>query len=233
MKVTTLPPQAPVLFLARLDDYLQLVRPRVALLVLFTVGAGAMLASRGASDLTVVAHAVIGTALVASGASCLNQWVERDADACMRRTENRPLPVGRLVPQEALALGFVLVAGGLIYLLASIRQPLTAGLAGLALVGYVGVYTPLKRVTTLNTLVGAVPGALPPAIGWTAVAGRFDAQALSLFLIVFVWQVPHFLAIAWIYRDDYARARFRMLPVRDARGERTAREMVRYCLVLI
>jgi protoheme IX farnesyltransferase len=192
-----------------------------------------MLASRGASDLALVAHAVIGTALVASGASGLNQWVERDSDARMRRTENRPLPAGRLVPAEALALGVVLAAGGLVYLLASVRQPLTAGLAGLALVGYVGVYTPLKRITTLNTLVGAVPGALPPVIGWTAVTGRLDVQALSLFLIVFVWQVPHFLAIAWMYRDDYARAGFRILPVQDARGEQTGREMVRYCLTLI
>jgi protoheme IX farnesyltransferase len=233
MRVTTLPPQAPALSLARLDDYLQLVRPRIALLVLFTVGAGGLLASRAASDLAVIVHAVIGTALVASSASCLNQWVERDGDARMRRTENRPLPASRLASAEALALGAALGAGGLVYLLASVRQPLAAGLAGLALVGYVGVYTPLKRRTTLNTLIGAVPGALPPVIGWTAVSGRLDAGALALFLIVFVWQVPHFLAIAWIYRDDYAQAGFRMLPVQDARGELTGREMVRYCLVLI
>ena len=233
MKATTLLPPVPVLSLARLDDYVQLARPRVALLVLFTVGAGGTLASRGASDLALVAHAVIGTALVASGASCLNQWVERDSDAHMRRTENRPLPARRLVPAEALALGVALAASGLVYLFVWVSQPLTAGLAGLALVGYVGVYTPLKRITTLNTLIGAVPGALPPVIGWTAVTGGFDAQALSLFLIVFVWQVPHFLAIAWMYRDDYARAGFRILPVQDARGERTGREMVRYCLALI
>jgi protoheme IX farnesyltransferase len=231
--VTTLLPQARTLPLARLDDYLQLVRPRIALLVLFTVGAGGISASRGASDLALVAHAVIGTALVASGASCLNQWVERHADARMRRTKNRPLPAGRLVPAEALALGTALAAGGLVYLLVSVRQPLATGLTGLALAGYVGVYTPLKRVTTLNTLIGAIPGALPPVIGWTAVTGRFNAEALPLFLIVFVWQVPHFLAIAWMYRDDYSRAGFRMLPVQDARGELTGREMVRYCLALI
>jgi heme o synthase len=231
--VTTLLPQARALALTRLDDYLQLVRPRIALLVLFAVGAGGILASRAPSDLPVVAHAVIGTALVASGASCLNQWVERHRDARMRRTENRPLPAGRLLPAEALALGAALGAGGLVCLLASVPHPLTAGLAGVALVGYVGVYTTLKRVTTLNTLVGAVPGALPPVIGWTAVTGRFNAEALSLFLIVFVWQVPHFLAIAWMYRDDYARAGFRMLPVHDARGDLTGCEMVRYCLLLI
>ena len=230
---TTLLPQAPVLSLARLDDYLQLVRPRIALLVLFTVGAGGLLASRAATDSAVIIHAVIGTALVASGASCLNQWVERHGDARMRRTEDRPLPAGRLAPAEALALGSALAAGGLAYLLATVRHPLTGGLAALALIGYVGVYTPLKRITTLNTLIGAVPGALPPVIGWTAVTGRFDAGALSLFLIVFVWQVPHFLAIAWMYRGDYTRAGFRILTVHDVRGELTGREMVRYCLVLI
>ncbi len=233
MKTTTLLGRASVQSTARLDDYVHLVRPRIAVLVLFTVGAGGILASRGAPDLAVIAHAVIGTALVASGGSCLNQWLERDCDTRMRRTENRPLPAGRLAPAEALALGVALGAGGLVYLLGSVRQPLTAGLAALALVSYVGVYTPLKRRTTLNTLVGAVPGALPPVIGWTAVTGRLDVGALALFLIVFVWQVPHFLAIAWMYRDDYARAGVRMLPVHDARGEVTGREMVRYCLVLI
>src|SRR5262249_21158735 len=155
------------------------------------------------------------------------------ADARMRRTESRPLPAGRLPPVEALVLGVALGVGGLIYLLASTPQPLAAGLAGLALVSYVGVYTPLKRRTTLNTLVGAVPGALPPVIGWTAVTGRLDAGALSLFLIVFVWQVPHVLAIAWMYRGDFARAGFRMLPIHDPRGDLTGREMVRFCLVLI
>jgi protoheme IX farnesyltransferase len=233
MRATTPLPLSPAVSPTRLDDYLQLVRPRIALLVLFTVGAGGILASRGTPDLTVIVHAVIGTALVASGASCLNQWVERDSDARMRRTEHRPLPAGRLAPAEALFLGVTLGAGGLVYVLASIRPPLTAGLAGLALVSYVGLYTPLKRVTTLNTLVGAVPGALPPVIGWTAVTGRLDAGALALFLIVFVWQVPHFLAIAWMYRDDYVRAGFRMLPVGDTRGDLTGREMVRYCLALI
>jgi protoheme IX farnesyltransferase len=231
--VTTLLPQARTLPLARLDDYLQLVRPRIALVVLFTVGAGGLMASRAAADSAVIIHAIIGTALVASGASCLNQLVERHGDARMRRTEGRPLPAGRLVPAEALALGGALAAGGLAYLLATVRHPLTGGLAALALIGYVGVYTPLKRITTLNTLIGAVPGALPPVIGWTAVTGRFDAPALSLFLIVFVWQVPHFLAIAWMYRGDYTRAGFRILTVHDVRGKLTGREMVRYCLVLI
>src|SRR5262245_57610200 len=139
MRATTLLPPVPVLSLARLDDYLQLARPRVALLVLFTVGAGGLLASRGGSDVAAVAHAVIGTALVASGASCLNQWLERDGDARMRRTANRPLPAGRLVPAEALGLGIAIGAGGLAYLFATVRQPLTAGLAGCALVGYVGL----------------------------------------------------------------------------------------------
>jgi protoheme IX farnesyltransferase len=233
MKATTLFIHAPDRPTARLDDYLQLVRPRIALLVLITVGAGGLLASRGMPNLAAIAHAVIGTALVASGASCMNQWLEWKDDARMRRTEDRPLPAGRLVPAEALLFGILLSIGGLAYLSALVRQPLTVGLAGLALASYVGVYTPLKRRTTLNTLVGAVPGALPPVIGWTAVTGRLDAGAVALFSIVFVWQVPHFLAIAWMYRDDYARAGMKMLSVHDARGELTGREMVRYCLALI
>jgi heme o synthase len=233
MKATLLLIQAPARPSARLDDYVRLVRPRIALLVLFTVGAGGLLASRGVPNLAAIAHAVIGTALVASGASCMNQWLEWKGDARMRRTEDRPLPAGRLAPAEALLFGVILGIGGLAYLSALVRQPLTVGLAGLALVSYVGVYTPLKRRTTLNTLVGAVPGALPPVIGWTAVTGRLDARAVALFSIVFVWQVPHFLAIAWMYRDDYARAGMKMLSVRDVRGEMTGREMLRYSLVLI
>jgi protoheme IX farnesyltransferase len=233
MKAANLIAESPALSSRRLDDYLQLARPRIALLVLFTVGAGGLLAAAGRSELAPIAHAVIGTALVASGASSLNQWLERNSDARMRRTENRPLPAGRMAPAEAIALGAIISASGLIYLLVTIRQPLAAGLAAFALVSYVGLYTPAKRLTTLNTLIGAVAGALPPVIGWTAVTGRFDATALSLFLIVFVWEVPHFLAIAWMYRGDYARAGFRMLPVQDSRGELTGREMVRFCLALI
>src|SRR5439155_2083594 len=172
-------------------------------------------------------------ALVAAGASALNQLFERHSDAMMRRTENRPLPAGRLQPMEVWLFGAALGVGGLVYLAVAVRQPLTVGVAAISFVSYVFLYTPLKRKTTLNTLVGAVPGALPPVIGWTAMGGPLDGGALALFLILFLWQVPHFLAIAWIYREDYARAGLRMLPTVDEQGVATGRQMALYCVTLI
>jgi protoheme IX farnesyltransferase len=217
----------------RLADYLALTKPRIAVLVLFTVGAGVLLASAPVIPWAILAHAVLGTALVAAGASALNQWLEKSSDARMRRTQTRPLPAGRLSSAEVLAFGALLGVGGFVYLLLTLRSPLPAMLAALTFVLYVAVYTPLKRYTSLNTLVGAVPGAMPPLIGWSAVNGEITAGALALFAIVFVWQVPHFLAIAWIYRDEYARARMRMLPVTDPDGRATGRQMILYCLALI
>jgi protoheme IX farnesyltransferase len=217
---------------SRAADYLALTKPRVAALVLFTVAAGAWCASRGEPDVAALVHALVGTALVAAGASALNQLLERHSDALMRRTENRPLPAGRLQPLEVLLFGLGLGGAGLVYL-ALLVQPLAVLVAGVTFASYVLVYTPLKRMTTLNTLVGAVPGALPPVIGWAAMRGTLGPEVLALFLILFVWQVPHFLAIAWIYRDDYARAGLRMLPVLDRRGRATGVQMVSYCLVLI
>jgi len=216
---------------ARAADYLQLMRPRLSLLVLFTVAAGWLLAG---GDLGSVAlgHTLIGTALLFAGASTLNQLLERHSDALMPRTEDRPLPAGRLQAGEVLALGLILGVGGAVCLLA-FGKPLAAGLGAFALVSYVLVYTPLKRRTPLSTLVGAVPGAVPPLIGWTAARGGLDAGALALFLIVFFWQVPHFLAIAWIYRDQYARAGLRVLPILDPHGVRTGRQMILYTLALI
>ena len=151
----------------------------------------------------------------------------------MQRTENRPLPAGRLQPAEVFLFGMGLGLGGLIYLALAVRQPLTVLVAAFTFVTYVFLYTPLKKKTTLNTLIGAVPGALPPVIGWTAVTGTLDAGGIALFLILFLWQVPHFLAIAWIYREDYARAGLRMLPVIDTEGTVTGRQMLLYCLALI
>jgi protoheme IX farnesyltransferase len=151
----------------------------------------------------------------------------------MRRTENRPLPAGRVQPAEALVFGVLLAGAGLAYLAATMRQPLAVLVAAFTLLSYVFIYTPLKRHTTLNTLVGAVPGALPPVIGWTAVTGSFDREAIALFLVLFLWQVPHFLAIAWMYREDYGRAGLQMLPVVDAEGGITARQMLAYCLALV
>jgi protoheme IX farnesyltransferase len=175
---------------------------------------------------------LIGTAVLFAGASALNQLLERDRDALMPRTANRPLPAGRLQPVQVLALGSLLSAGGVVYLLAC-GQPLGAGLGTFALISYLFVYTPLKEWTPLSTLIGAVPGAVPPLIGWAAARGSLDSRALALFLIVFVWQVPHFLAIAWIYRDQYARAGFRVLPVLDPQGVQTGRQMICYCLALV
>ena len=227
-ELTHAPPLAP----ARASDYLQLVRPRLTALVLVTVAVGGLLAP-GAADWMRLVPAIVGTALVAAGASCFNQLLERHTDALMPRTADRPLPAGRLLPEEVLALGGGLAFGGFLYLLLALPQPTAALVAALSFVSYLALYTPLKRRTTLNTLVGAVPGALPPVIGWVAVRGRVDAGALVLFLIVFLWQVPHFLAIAWMYRDQYARAGLRVLPAADPRGTQTARQMVLYTLVLV
>jgi protoheme IX farnesyltransferase len=230
---TTVCPGPLTLARARLADYVELTKPRVAVLVLFTVAAGAWLAARQAPDLACLLHTLCGTALVAAGASALNQFFERHSDALMHRTENRPLPAGRLQPLEVALFGFALGLTGLVYLAVLVRQPVAVLVAAVTFAGYVFLYTPLKRKTTLNTLVGAVPGALPPVIGWTAVGGPLGQEAAGLFLILFVWQVPHFLAIAWIYRDDYTRAGLRMLPVADPQGRGTARQMVAYCLALI
>ena len=218
---------------ARFADYLDLARLRVSVLVLFTVAAGAFLAAGASLDAAQLVHVLLGTGLVAAGASALNQLLERQTDALMTRTENRPLPAGRLSATEVLIVGTVLAACGLIYLAVALRQPVCVGVAAFTFLSYVFVYTPLKRKTPLNTLIGAVPGAMPPVIGWTAVRGTIDREALALFLIVFLWQVPHFLAIAWIYREQYARAGLCMLPVLDPDGTQTGRQMVRYCLVLI
>ena len=202
-------------------------------MVLFTVAAGFGLASAGAPDLARLLHTLFGTGLVVAGATALNQVLERHSDARMGRTRNRPLPSGRLQPVEVLIFGVIMALAGLTYLALTVRQSLATLSAGFALASYVFLYTPLKRKTTLNTLVGAVPGAMPPVIGWTAVTNSFDPAAAVLFAVLFLWQVPHFLAIAWIYRDDYARAGFCMLPGLDRDGHRTARCMVGYCLALL
>jgi protoheme IX farnesyltransferase len=224
---------APPLAGTRLADYVELTKPRIAVLVLFTVAAGAVLAGGGAVDPLVLLHTLLGTALVAAGASALNQWLERHSDGLMKRTANRPLPAGRLQPLEAAAFGAGLGLAGLVYLAVLLPQPWAALVAAVTFASYVFLYTPLKRVTSLNTLVGAVPGALPPLIGWTAVRGSLDDTAVALFAVVFFWQVPHFLAIAWIYREDYGRAGLRMLPVADRGGKLTGRQMFNYCLALI
>jgi protoheme IX farnesyltransferase len=225
--------EAPALARPRVADYVELAKPRVAVLVLFTVGAGVLLAGGRDFQFLVLLHTVLGTALVAAGASALNQWLERDSDARMHRTEKRPLPSGRLQSAEVLVFGSLLGLIGVLYLALTLSNLSAALVAAVTFILYVAVYTPLKRRSPLNTLIGAVPGALPPIIGWCAVRGEITHEAALLFLILFLWQVPHFLAIAWIYREDYARAGLRMLPVVDRDGQRTAQNMILYCLALL
>lgn len=217
----------------RLADFAALIRPRVAVMVLVTVMLGGLLAADTLVPSAALWHTVFATGLVTAGASILNQWIERRTDLAMKRTEDRPLATGRIRASEGLALGILCSIGGLAYMVLAVPTVLPACVTAFTLISYVAIYTPLKRLTTLNTLIGAVPGALPPVIGWTAVRGELDIGALALFLIVFVWQVPHFLAIAWMYRHDYAAAGLRMLPVGDRKGDRTALQMLLYGLALV
>jgi heme o synthase len=214
-------------------DFVELSKPRLNTLVLFTVAAGFLFAGQRTFDWLLLVHTLVGTALVAAGASALNQLFERDSDAHMHRTEHRPLPAGRLHPAEALIFGVAASVCGLGYLAVSLPRPIAAGVAAVTLVSYVFIYTPLKRRTSLNTLAGAVPGALPPLIGYAAARGTIDLEGLALALILFLWQIPHFLAIAWIYRDDYERGGQRMLPGIDRSGFLTALHMVTYCFALL
>ena len=215
----------------RVGDFLELTKPRITTLVVVTAGVGyAVGAPRGLEPAAFVAL-LIGTALVAGGASALNQYWEREADARMERTRLRPLPAGRVTPVEALAFGLAVAGAGLV-LLATING-LTALLGLGALASYVLAYTPLKRITSLCTVVGAIPGALPPMMGWAAARGTVDAGAWALFGVLFLWQLPHFLAIGWIFREDYARGGFPMLTVVDADGRSTARQMMLYSAALI
>jgi heme o synthase len=215
-------------------DYIELMKPRLALLVLVTTGVGFWLGARGlqAASLVAFSHALAGTALVAAGALVLNQYLERSSDALMRRTRMRPLPTGRVRPRDALTFGLLLSGAGVLYLSAAVNL-VAAVLAALSLASYVLLYTPLKMRTPLCTLVGAIAGAIPPMIGYAAATGRLDMRAWSLFLILFIWQMPHFLAIAWLYREDYARAGQMVLPVVDASGALTARQIVLFSLALL
>ncbi len=198
---------------SRLSDYLELTKPRIAVLVLVTVSVGFALASQGAVEFSQLAHTLFGVALVAGASSALNQYIERDTDRLMPRTARRPLPAGRLLPMEVLAFGIAMGAMGVLYL-ASFVNLTSAVLTGLTLVLYAFAYTPLKRKTAVCTAVGAIPGALPPVLGWTGAGGELGGGAFSLFAIMFLWQFPHFLAIAWLYREQYGNAGLKMLPSR-------------------
>lgn len=210
----------------------ELFKARLTSLVVLTTLAGFGMGADGTIGDWVLLHALTGTGLVACGAAALNQWWERDYDALMRRTRHRPLPAGDLRPATVLRVGVVMALVGLTQL-ALLVNTLTAGLAAIALGSYLFVYTPLKRLTPLNTVIGAIPGALPPLMGLTAARGEITAGGLVLFAIQFFWQLPHFLAIAWFYREDYARGGYQMLPVLDPAGARTARQALGHTLALL
>jgi protoheme IX farnesyltransferase len=212
--------------------YSELFKARLTFLVLLTTLVGFYLGALGAVDYWLMCHTILGTALVAAGASALNQLWERRFDARMRRTQDRPLPSGRLQPQTVLLVGVFASLLGLLYLALAVNF-MTSLLGAVSLLTYLFLYTPLKRVTWLNTAVGALPGGLPPLMGWTAARGHLNAEGWLLFAILALWQVPHFLAIAWMYRDDYARAGFKMLPVLDPAGRRTGRQALVQTLCLL
>ena len=216
----------------RLRDYVELTKPRLSTLVLVTTGVGFWLGMQTASQAWQLPATLLGTALVVAGANALNEWMERVPDGLMQRTKHRPLPAGRLSPRAAYRFGLLLSAVGLT-LLTALAHPLSAAIAALSWMSYVLVYTPLKRRTVLCTLVGAIPGALPVMIGWTAARGTLDIEAWALFGIVFLWQLPHFLALAILYREDYARAGFRLLPLIDPNSAMTARQVLGYGLALL
>src|SRR5438874_9666375 len=223
---------APVAEKSWLSIFCELIKVRLTGLVLLTTLVGFYLGSRAAIDYTLMVHALLATSLLACGASALNQWWEREHDAKMRRTEDRPLPSGRMQPETVLLFGGACSVAGLVYLALAVN-PLTALLGGVTVVTYVLIYTPLKRVTWLNTAIGAIPGALPPLMGWTAARNELTTEGWALFAILFFWQIPHFLAIAWLYRDEYAKAGFVMLPGVDPDGSRTASQAVSHAIALL
>jgi len=217
---------------SRASDYVALAKPRLNLLVVITTAVGFYLGTRNEINLLMFFHTVVGTALVAGGSAAMNQIYERRVDALMNRTKRRPLPDGRLSVMEAGAFALVLSVVGLLQLAIGANF-LAAMVALTTLVTYVAVYTPLKLKTSFATVVGAVPGALPPMIGWAAATGVLSREAWVLFAIVFLWQMPHFLAIAWLYRDEYARAGFPLLPVVEPDGRSTARQVTAYAAALL
>jgi protoheme IX farnesyltransferase len=202
-----------------------LVKSRLTTLVLLTTLVGFYMGSRGPIHFLLMFHVLLGTGLLASGAAALNQLLEREFDARMVRTAGRPLPAGRLQPGTVMLIGGISSAAGLVYL-AVLVNLLTSVIGAVSLISYLFIYTPLKRVTWANTLVGAIPGALPPLMGWTAARGELSNEGWTLFAILAFWQLPHFFAIAWMYRDDYAKAGFVMLPNVDADGRRTGQQAV-------
>lgn len=226
------PVVAPTVAVSRVADYIEIAKLRISLMVLMTVSVGYILALQEAASYVPLLHACLGVSLSAIGASAVNQWIERKTDGRMRRTMNRPLPTRRLAPAEVLTFGLICAVVGSGYLLMTVNV-MTAGMTFLTFFLYAFVYTPLKRVTSLCTAVGAIPGAMPPVLGWLAAGGQLDWMAFSLFGVLFLWQFPHFLAIAWMYRDDYCAAGLRMLPAGRSMPHVTGLLAVCYALGLI
>lgn len=228
---TASPPSKHTAFARRAADYLEFIKPRLVVMILITTAAGFYLGAQQTVDWLRCLHTLVGAGLTAAGVLGLNQYLERDVDAQMKRTQERPLPDGRMHPLEALIVGAVLTGSGMLYL-AFIVNTLSGFVISLIVVSYLFLYTPLKRKTSLCTLIGAVPGALPPVVGWVAARGTLTGGAWVLFAILFLWQLPHSLAIAYIYREDYAKAGFRLLPVIHPDGASTRRQIVINCVAL-
>jgi protoheme IX farnesyltransferase len=217
---------------ARFGDFMELTKPRLTLLSVLTTLAGFYVGTQGELRFMLLAHTLLGTFMVGGACGALNMYIEREFDAQMRRTSGRPIPTGKVSASEALAFGIALGLLGIVYLALTVNL-LTAGLALITLASYIFWYTPMKRRSTLNTVIGAIPGALPPVMGWTAVHGSLGLEALALFGVLFFWQMPHFLALAWMYRKDYERAGYKMLTVADETGRVTSRQILIYTAVLL
>jgi len=216
----------------RATAYVALTKPRIAFMLLLTAAAGFYLAPAKGFDFALFANAMLGIVLLAFGVATLNQYIERETDILMRRTESRPLPSGKLKSIEALVFGVLLCVAAEVYLAVFVNY-LTAILGLSVIVGYVLLYTPLKTRTTLSTVIGAFPGAMPPLMGWTAASNEVNFGAWALFWILFLWQFPHFLAIAWMYREEYAKAKILMLPVVEPAGKITAQQIVIFSVFLL
>ncbi len=226
------PPTKTSVLIARAADYLELIKPRLVLMILITTAAGFYIGSPSTVNWTQFLHTLIGAGLTAAGVLGLNQYLERDIDAQMPRTQQRPLPAGRMCPIKALLFAAILTGTGMLYLTVIVNA-MSGFVISLIVVSYLFIYTPLKRKTSLCTLIGAVPGALPPVVGWVAAHGKLSGPAWVLFAILFLWQLPHSLAIAYIYRDDYAKAGLKLLPVIHPDGASTRRQIVFNCLGLL
>lgn len=223
---------APLALREKLAAFVELTKPRITFLIVLTSAAGFCLGSKGRFDYVALFNALFGIALLSSGIAALNQYIERGLDGRMRRTLTRPLPTGKLTPNVALVFGVALTVLAEVYLAAFVNL-LTAAYGLSVIVGYLFCYTPLKTRSSLSTIVGAFPGAMPPLMGWTAATGQAGVEAWALFAILFAWQFPHFLAIAWMYKEDYARAGILMLPVVEPEGRLTAQQIVIWTLVLV